>query len=625
MDRLAIRSSVMDFLIIGGAVLVACAVLSFAIPETGMRVAALFLINLSAVLSIVVFMGFSGVMTFGHIGFMSLGAYFGAYLTLPTVMKAQFLPGLPDWLIAVDLPVIAAVPIVMLVVGLVAVVIGLSVCRLPVDTAPIATIGILVIIHGVLIGARDLTRGIQPLFGFGALDGLWLPLGFALFTVAVALVFRVTPTGLKLQASRDNELSAAASGVAVFRVRLVGWTLSAMLIAGSGLLLAHYLTVISPRQFYFVQMFALLAMAIVGGVSTVTGAVVGTGLVTALSELTRRIEGAPWLEAAGLPPLFGLSQLVLAGAILFIMYRRPSGLIAWREPSSRLFARLPAPTSANASAASVQPAASVTASGTQPALELRGLSKSFAGVKALSDVSFALKRGETLSLIGPNGSGKTTLVNLVTGVIRPDAGAVYLNGEAITGDVPHLVARRGIARTFQNIRLFETMSVADNVRLAALDVADDPRSRAFELLAELGLSDVAQTPAGELSYGRRRRVEIARAVALAPSVLLLDEPTAGMNETESADLADIITRLKARFGLSLLVIEHDQAFVRNLSDRVLVLNQGELIAGGTADEVRRNSQVIEAYLGRGAASDLNTVYGQEETENPKQKTTTERN
>ncbi len=599
-------------------VLLACAALSFAIPETGTRVAALFLINLSAVLSIVVFMGFSGIMTFGHVGFMSLGAYFGAYLTLPTLMKAQFLPGLPGWLVAVDLPVIAAVPVVMLAVGLVAAVIGLSVCRLPTDTAPIATIGVLVIIHGVLIGARDLTRGIQPLFGFEALDGLWLPLGFALFTLGVALVFRVTPTGLKLQASRDNELSAAASGVEVFRVRLIGWTLSAMLIAGSGLLLAHYLTVISPRQFYFVQMFALLAMAIVGGVSTVTGAVVGTGLVTALSEMTRRIEGASWLEAAGLPPLFGLSQLVLAGAILFIMYRRPSGLIAWREPSSRWFAR---PQARTGPAAADRPAIVPAAADAAPMLEVRGLSKSFAGVRALSDVSFVLHRGETLSLIGPNGSGKTTLVNLVTGVIRPDAGAVFLNGEAITGNAPQMVARKGIARTFQNIRLFETMSVADNVRLAALDVADDPRARAFELLTDLGLADVAQTPAGELAYGRRRRVEIARAVALAPSVLLLDEPTAGMNETESADLADILGQLKARFGLSLLVIEHDQAFVRNLSDRVLVLNQGELIASGTPDEVRRDSRVIEAYLGREAAND----YGQEETEDQNQEIATERN
>jgi branched-chain amino acid transport system permease protein len=339
MDRPAFRSSVSEFLVIGVAVLLVCSAIAFAIPETGPRVAALFLINLSAVVSIVVFMGFSGIMTFGHVGFMSLGAYFGAYLTLPTVMKGQFLPGLPQWLVAVDLPVAAALPIVMLTVGIVALVIGLSVCRLPSETAPIATIGVLVIIHGVLIGARDLTRGIQPLFGFEALDGLWLPLAYALFAIAVALLFRASSTGLKLQASRDNELSAAASGVDVVRVRLVGWTLSAMIIAGSGLLLAHYLTVISPRQFYFVQMFALLAMAIVGGVSTVTGAVAGTALVTMLSEATRRVEGAPWLEAVGLPPLFGLSQIVLAGAILFVMYRRPNGMIAWREPSTLFFGR----------------------------------------------------------------------------------------------------------------------------------------------------------------------------------------------------------------------------------------------------------------------------------------------
>jgi branched-chain amino acid transport system permease protein len=535
------------------------------------------------------------------VGFMSLGAYFGAYLTLPTVMKGQFLPGLPEWLVAVDLPVAAALPIVMLTVGIVALVIGLSVCRLPSDTAPIATIGVLVIIHGVLIGARDLTRGIQPLFGFEALDGLWLPLAYALFAIAVALLFRASSTGLKLQASRDNELSAAASGVDVVRVRLVGWTLSAMIIAGSGLLLAHYLTVISPRQFYFVQMFALLAMAIVGGVSTVTGAVAGTALVTMLSEATRRVEGAPWLEAVGLPPLFGLSQIVLAGAILFVMYRRPHGMIAWREPSTLFFGRPVARRNAPTTAGKPAPAAAPDAT---PLLEFRHLSKSFAGVRALSDVSFVLRRGETIALIGPNGSGKTTLVNLVTGVFRPDSGSVLLNGEPITGKPPHVVARKGIARTFQNIRLFETLSVADNVRVAGLDKSEDPRARAAELLDELALAEFEHTPAGDLSYGRRRRVEIARAIALAPSVLLLDEPTAGMNETESAELAATIRRLKDRFGLSLLVIEHDQAFVKNLADTVVVLNQGELIASGTGEEVRRNPKVIEAYLGRGAAAEL---------------------
>lgn len=622
MDRPAIRSTAIDFAVIGCAALVACAILSFAIPGTGPRVAALFLINLSAVLSIVIFMGFSGIMTFGHVGFLSLGAYFGAYLTLPSIMKAQFLPGLPDWIVALNLPLIVALPIVMLAVGLVALVIGLSVCRLPADTAPIATIGVLVIIHGVLIGARDLTRGAQPLFGFEALDGLLLPLGFALFAIGATLVFRSTRTGLKLQASRDDELAAAASGVNVVRVRLIGWTLSAMLIAGSGLLLAHYLTVISPRQFYFVQMFALLAMAIVGGVSTVTGAVAGTLLVTVLSEMTRRVEGAAWLEAAGLPPLFGLSQIVLAGAILVIMYRRPSGLVAWREPSSRWFTPRCPPKARGV--APVREAGSGAADGGPPVLELQQVSKSFAGVRALSNVEFVVRRGETLGLIGPNGSGKTTLVNLITGVLRPDSGAIYLNAAPITGAATHAVALKGIARTFQNSRLFETLSVADNVRLAALNVAEDPRARVVELLADLDLTDVAETPAGELSYGRRRRVEIARAMALSPSVLLLDEPTAGMNETESAELAVIIRRMKDHFGLSLMVIEHDQAFVRSLSDRVIVLNQGELIADGTADEIRRNTRVIEAYLGRRAADDLDRGVGQGETTNASDTPATER-
>lgn len=336
-------------------------------------------------------------------------------------------------------------------------------------------------------------------------------------------------------------------------------------------------------------MFSLLAMGILGGMSTLSGAVAGALVVTALSEVTRRIEGAPWLESVGLPPLFGLTQIVLAVAILFVMYRRPDGLIAWREPTWRR----PAPPTPLAPSEMI-----VENRIASKTLRIAAVSKSFDGVQALNAVSLEIRASEALGLIGPNGSGKTTLVNIVSGVLGADIGTVALGDVALTTLPPHRVAAAGVARTFQNIRVFEHLSVYDNIRVAALVRDGDPDLATRRVLAEPDLDDVALTPAGSLAYGVRRRVEIARALAMNPVVLLLDEPTARMNEVETADLARRLKDLQRRQGLSLLVIEHDQSFVRSMCDRLVVLSQGSVIAEGAPEAIRRDPAVIEAYLGR---------------------------
>ncbi|GFK92959.1 Lipopolysaccharide export system ATP-binding protein LptB [Fundidesulfovibrio magnetotacticus] len=248
-------------------------------------------------------------------------------------------------------------------------------------------------------------------------------------------------------------------------------------------------------------------------------------------------------------------------------------------------------------------------------LEVQGLSKSFGGLMAVMGVGFTVQEGEIFGLIGPNGAGKTTLFNMLTGLTRPSAGTVRFQGRDITGADPAQVARLGMARTFQNIRLFAGLSVLDNVRVPLHATSDasfwgglfgsrgsrahEARAleRARELVAYAGLAGRMDAQAGSLSYGERRRLEIARALALSPKLLLLDEPAAGLNPSEKQDLSRFILDIRDRFGLTVLFIEHNVPMVMGLCRSVAVLNFGELIAVGAPDAVQADPAVIEAYLG----------------------------
>ena len=248
-------------------------------------------------------------------------------------------------------------------------------------------------------------------------------------------------------------------------------------------------------------------------------------------------------------------------------------------------------------------------------LETQGLAKSFLGLQALQDFSTGIHANEILGLIGPNGAGKTTCFNLLTGFLVPTAGKIYFKGEDITGRRPAQIARLGLARTFQNIRVFNTLSVLENVMTAAQlrtpfslgeTLFSSPsfrhkeaevQSRARDLLDLLHLSEHANQPAASLPYANQRRLEIARALATEPSLLLLDEPAAGMNPAESDRLHQLILDLRARFHLTILLVEHDMRLVMNLCERIIVLNYGKIITEGKPETVRRNRQVIAAYLG----------------------------
>ena len=599
--------------------------------SAGERVITVFLISLIAVAGIGVYSGNSGILSFGHVAFMAVGAYSASLVTLPANLKGATLPNLPGWLAGVEVSLPVALLVAVAVTGAFAAVVGLAIGRLEGASATITTLGLLIIVHGIVIGWRDVTRGAQTFFGVPRATDAAIAAVVCAAALLAARLFRDSRPGLRLRAGRDDAVAARSVGIHIRRDRFLAWLLSACLMALAGALLAHSLGAFSPKKFYFADTFLLLAMLILGGMSTVTGAVLGTVCITLVIEVLRRLEGGVAIAGVELPAVFGSTQIGIGLIILLTMFLKADGLTGYREWEERLFrgrSGTPAPSPAPSTAAPPGPSvpdgagraeeglraprpAPDGAAGTGRAARTGTLSAEtvtvrFGGLTAVDGVSLTLAPGEILGLIGPNGSGKTTLLNALSGTLVPSGGRVRFDGRDLTGLGAERFAEAGIARTFQNIRLFDRLSARQNVLAAAIATRSRSTARAEALadraLDRLGLGPLADLEAGTLSYGDQRRVEIARALALEPAVLFLDEPAAGMNEAETGALMRTLQALSDESGLAVLLVDHDLAFITALCDRVTVLNEGRTIAAGTPREIKRDPAVIEAYLGRRAAA-----------------------
>lgn len=577
-------------------VVVAIVGLTTIFGRAGERIAVQMCVNIAAVVALGIYCGNTGIVSFGHGSFMALGAYASGILTMPAGLQGSALPQLPAFMAGYELSIWAAFPIVAVLGLAFAALSGSAIARLVGASATIATLGLLIIVHGVAIGAREITRGSQTFYGVPRVVDLTLAVGAAIVFIVIARFFRESAQGLFARAARDDPDAAAALGINPRRTRFISWCLSGALATLAGALYGHMLGAFSPASFYLGLVFAHVAMMIVGGMASVGGAVVGVIAVTLLQDGVRQFEGGFDLLGIAVPAVFGLTTVALGLTILLVIWLRPTGIVGGFElgPSaaSPLLARF---------AKSIDPALQPEAVSTAT-LSAKGLSKSFAGVKAVADMTFDAPTGRITGLIGPNGAGKSTLVNLLTRQYETDTGATLFKDQDLSKIAREDIARAGVARSFQNLRLFQGLTVYENVLVAALAVGLSKREAAAVTARELiafDLSAFAGTRASQLPYGARKRLEIARALAQDPSILLLDEPAAGMNPTETDDLATRLLDIGETRGIGILLIDHDLRFVNRLSAWIIVMNRGALIGQGKPTDIQSDPAVIEAYIGRG--------------------------
>jgi branched-chain amino acid transport system permease protein len=569
------------------------------------RTYVVFLLNVMLVVSFQLFIGNGGIVSFGHIAFMGVGAYLTALIAIPEAIKATQLPALPDWLATTEQGLVMAVIASALLCAVLAVVLGGGLIRMTESGMAMATLALLVVAHTLFVNWEAVTRGGLGLFGIPVRTSTGVGVVGAIAFVVLARLYKESGPGLRLRATREDTLSAAAGGTNVVRTRFGAWVLSAAMMGAAGSLWAQAVIAFDGNQFYFAATFATLAMLVIGGRASVTGAVAGAAIVTFLSDTLARVERGVTIGPWELPRITGTVQFAIALLIIVTLVWRPEGLFDRWEVDD-LFARFTrAGRRARVDDAARTLVAAQTATSDAAAaldrhiLRVEDVAKRFQGVTAVQDVDLVVGPGEILGLIGPNGSGKTTLLNVISGVYAPTAGLIELLGRSIVGLPAHEIARAGIARTFQNIRLFSHLLVRENVEATAPPGTSE--ATVDEVLDWLGLGVVQREKALNLPYGMQRRLEIARAVVRRPALLLLDEPAAGMNESESDELLRNIRRIRAALDCSVVVVDHDLRLIMELCDRIQVLDQGRTIATGRPDEVANDPAVVEAYLGGASA------------------------
>ncbi|MCX6459371.1 MAG: branched-chain amino acid ABC transporter ATP-binding protein/permease [Actinobacteria bacterium] len=587
-----LRVALVGALITGLLLAIAVALMASTGNKALAATAVVLAINVALVVSLQTFIGNTGILSFGHVAFMGIGAFTAALLTIPPAAKKTQLPNLPSFIRDVQVPPLPAVLIASLVCLFVAALFGLVLVRMTTSAMVMATFALLITTYTVLLNWADWTRGSEGVYAVPRVMTPWLALAVAVVFIVIARLLAATWMGLQARAIREDELAAGATGIRVRASRYAFWIISASLMGAAGAIYAENVLAFDAGQFSFATTFALLAMLIIGGRESVLGSVVGAALIVLVTEMFSRVEQGFSIGGFELPRISGTVQFVLALLIILALIWKPDGIVGRREvedliPGLRGWAeRSTTPTPGGVPDRSGFGLDEVVLSG-------KNLSKSFSGVKAVQEIDIHVARGEILGLIGPNGSGKSTLLNLLSGLTAADSGTVELCGVDVTDQSVHSRALGGLGRTFQNIRLFNHLTVLDNV-LAP------PRSEPHEaagLLDQLGLLDVASAEADTLAYGQQRRLEIARALSTQVSVILMDEPAAGMNEEESDVLLDDIRALAAEHRCGVIIIDHDLRLITRLCDRIQVLETGRTIAIGTPDEIVQNRAVREAYLG----------------------------
>jgi len=546
------------------------------------------LINLMLVLGLQVFMGNTGILSFGHLAFAQVAAYAVAICAIPIATKSQQLPDLPFGLGDVHLGSLTATLVGVLVALALGAIVGIAVARTGGLAAAMITLAVLFVVDQVVKNWQELTKGAGGLSGVPILKGtLWLWLA-AVLAMFVAHWFGETRAGRFAVATREDEIAAPSLGIGMFGARLTAWTVSIAVIGLAGSLRVQTIGSTNPRQYTLDAAVLVLAMLVVGGMRTVTGAVVGTVVITVGNETFRQLGDPQRLDIERFPDLF------LGAALLLVMLLRPGGLLGDIE-LARWLRRVTRRSRPVTGRVAPERSAPLVADD----IEVR-----FGGFTALDGAGLRVQPGEVVGLIGPNGAGKTTLFNVVTGLVESRSGVVRLGDHDLSRSRPHDVARAGLARTFQNLRLFANLSVRENVTIAALAAGryrrGEPPVDVDGLIAAAGLTELSDRQARTLDYGNQRRLELARAAALSPEFLLLDEPTSGMSDDESAAMVVQVRTTAASVGAGVLVIDHDLAFITRISDHVVVLSEGVVIAEGTPDEVRRSPAVATAYLGSGA-------------------------
>ena len=554
------------------------------------------MINIILAASLNITVGILGQISLGHAGFMSIGAYSAGLF-----LKSGLMQGLPAYLCALLLGGLAALILGFLV--------GIPSLRLKGDYLAIITLAFGEIVR-VFIEYFDFTGGAQGLSRIPTQKNM--PLIYLICVISVLLMYSMMTSrhGRLILAIREDEIAAEASGVNLSRSKIFAFAYSAMFAGIAGAVYAQYMGLLSARQFGTTASIDILVMVVLGGMGSFTGSILSAIVLTILPEFLRAIHE--------------YRMILYSLALIIVMLYRPSGLLGREEfQISKILSRLfperknPQEKEKEADTAVADHAAIVSdKNSTAPLLETHHLSIHFAGLHALQDFSLRLKEGELVGLIGPNGAGKTTVFNILTGQYRQSSGKYRFQDRVITHEKPDELVHMGIARTFQNIRLFKYLTVLQNVQVAMNDKMRygkiqgvlrlplfwkeeaEVEKSALELLRIFDLDQLASHRAASLPYGEQRKLEIVRALATRPKVLLLDEPAAGMNPIETEDLMKTIRLIRDRFGLTVLLIEHDMKLVLGICERLLVLDHGQLIAEGAPLEVVRRPEVIEAYLGK---------------------------